>query len=390
MRSRSSLSAAGTLCAVLLLAPLGAAAQLPELPSLRVSGAPAFVLLGVSPTAVDRPSSPTDLGLDLADRTGVFQSLPRDFALETSPYWLLGHPRLTWRADSVRSLGQSMARTFAISAASAQLGDASTPSTGVSLGLRVLPLSGRLAPRTMAQLDTIEQALGRENELYFRRFSDERARMDSALTAALRQLRGAIQDPGTLAIAQAAIAAQYQGLKQQLEARIFADSSYRAQIAAGRAQRGPVIPQRLGPMLELAAASMWTYPDAVWSRGRYQRAAVWAALSYEGPKVTPVLLLRFQGQASDTLPTLLDVGGRLIRDGANWGVSLEGVWRHPLTSGFDNLYRVAGMFEYEVLPATWLVGTFGRDFQTQRSGSVLAQLGVKITVNAARYAPPEH
>lgn len=376
------------LCALLLLAPAALSAQqlqLPQIDRLRLSSAPAFVLLGVSPASVNRPATPTDLGLDLARRAPHFQSVPTDFALETSPYWLLGHPALTWRDDTARTVGQSLARTFSVSAATAELGDSAAPNAGLAFGIRVLPLSGHLSAVTRAQFDTLERALGRENELYFQRMAAERARLDSALTAALRSLRQTISDPATLAAAQEAVRAQYQSAKEQMEARIFADSSYQVELARQRARRGTVVPRRVGTMLELAAAGGWGFPGATWARGRFRSAAAWAALSYEGPKVTPILLVRFQSQG-DTLPNLLDAGGRLVRDGERWGISFEGVVRRPLLSGSTTLYRVAGMLEYEVIENTWVVGTFGRDYQTHVAGSALAQLGVKLNVNHERYA----
>src|SRR5262245_61828007 len=101
---------------------LPAQARLPELTSLKPSDAPAFVLLGASPTAVERPGSPPDLALMLVNRTGGFTSLPSDFATEIAPYWLRARPALTWQADTSRTVEQSFSRTFMASAASAEIG----------------------------------------------------------------------------------------------------------------------------------------------------------------------------------------------------------------------------------------------------------------------------
>ncbi len=89
----------------------------------RTPVSPAFVLLGVAPTVVERPNTPSDLALSVLNRSTSFTSLPRDVALEFSPYWLVKHPTLTWQEDTVRGIGTSLARTMTISLATA---DAST------------------------------------------------------------------------------------------------------------------------------------------------------------------------------------------------------------------------------------------------------------------------
>src|SRR5206468_3577701 len=110
--------------ALLCVAPL--AAQIPDAPAaynqLRTPTSPAFVVLGVTPTAVERPNTPADIAFSILNSSGALTSLPKDVAIEFSPYWLFGHPKLEWRNDVKRGLGTSLARTATLSFATAELG----------------------------------------------------------------------------------------------------------------------------------------------------------------------------------------------------------------------------------------------------------------------------
>src|SRR4051812_24975372 len=62
----------------------------------RTPEAPAFVLLGVSPSQIDRPTTPRALTISVISAS--FDSdnlLPHNYALQVAPYWLKGHPALT-------------------------------------------------------------------------------------------------------------------------------------------------------------------------------------------------------------------------------------------------------------------------------------------------------
>src|SRR5262245_48965264 len=167
---------------------LTAQARLPELSSLKPSSAPAFVLLGVSPTAVEMPGSPPDLALMLVNRTGGFTSLPSDFATEVAPYWLRSNPSLTWQSDTSRTVEQSFGRTFMVSAASAEIGSEDAPRTGVAIGSRFLLLSGRLSAASQDSLRELERSLSAESGIMNRFLQPRRRALDNEMTRQLSSL----------------------------------------------------------------------------------------------------------------------------------------------------------------------------------------------------------
>src|SRR2546422_11011326 len=91
------------LAAVLALASsaLAAARALQAAPGgleeLRTPASPAFVLLDLTPSAVERPTPPKALAASLLAATGDLRFLPRNYAIDVAPYWLAPHPTLTYQ-----------------------------------------------------------------------------------------------------------------------------------------------------------------------------------------------------------------------------------------------------------------------------------------------------
>lgn len=55
----------------------------------KIPSTPGFALLDLSPSTIQRPSSSKALALTLLNATGSGNTLPKDFALEITPYWLV-------------------------------------------------------------------------------------------------------------------------------------------------------------------------------------------------------------------------------------------------------------------------------------------------------------
>ena len=64
-----------------------------SLDDLKAPVSPGFNLLDISPTTVERPTTPKKLALNLLNFTGSGTSLPKNFALEFSPFWIIDNNR---------------------------------------------------------------------------------------------------------------------------------------------------------------------------------------------------------------------------------------------------------------------------------------------------------
>jgi len=167
MATRRSTDTAFWCLLVLLAAPAATTAQsqAPELDALRTPPTPAFTVLDLEPSAVERPATPADAAMAFVSnfRNGT---VPKNFAFESSPYWLASRPHVTWRGDARRTVAQSLARTSSVSVATAETGTEPAPVSSLAFGFRTLVFSGRLTAQTVTALENLEQRLAENGGVF--------------------------------------------------------------------------------------------------------------------------------------------------------------------------------------------------------------------------------
>lgn len=402
------------------------AGEVPQFNTIRTPASPAFVLLGVEPTSVARPSTPADFAASLVDASDNFSSLPKDYALEASPYWLVSHPGRSWREDVRRSPWQSVQRTFTLTAATAQTGTDAAPVTGVAVSGRAALLSGHLSQETVSRLQHIDSLLPLDQAELLRRLQAGSDALD-VLTAAAMDRAGA--GPDVLAdntLIQAGLAAAEDGLEAADESTIT-----KAKEAVGRqlgqAQSGGEVPDaaraaseilaalaeteraaavdqparealaqaledfvsaREGLFLEVAGGTSWRAPSGAFDSTSLSRWGAWLTASYQLPELSFVAVARYLDAGDAPEDDAIDVGARVVYTRDLYAVSLEYVDRHLIhRSGAVRPWRLAGIVDYKISRAVWLTGSFGRDYASDSPGSLLARLGVSLQLSKERYGP---
>ncbi len=134
---------------------------------LRVPDSPAFQLMGISPTAISRPTNPEAFAISVLEASGNSESgFPGNLALEFAPYWWFNHPELTLdQYTSKTGFGQSIPQSLSFSVATSQdeveADGEKVDRTRLGLGVRFNLLSGRTNSKfSQAVLDG--EALARE------------------------------------------------------------------------------------------------------------------------------------------------------------------------------------------------------------------------------------
>jgi hypothetical protein len=361
---------AGACGAVAVLAcawPAAGQAGPPELGSLRTPPSPAFTVLGIEPSAVERPTTPSDVALSFVNRFRQ-ATLPKDYAFEASPYWLVGQPNLSWRGDVRRSVAESITRTLSLSVATADTGTASSPLTSLALGVRTLLSSGRMTEATEQALADLEQTLSETGEVFLRLVGE--AGLD-ALDVRLAN--------GQIAVAD------YERQKQQIAALVLESDEYRNAMA--RAE--DIAARREGFFLEVAAGFAWDFADGAWASRAFRQRGVWATPSYEFGSWNVLGVLRYLDQPETPDQDAFDWGGRAIYSSADYALSFEYVQRSPLhqTPAVRRSHRLVGIAEYRVSRATWVVASFGKDRQKNgATHTLVAQLGLAFSFSKDRYS----
>jgi hypothetical protein len=310
---------------------------------LRPPSTPAFVLLGVEPSSVTRPSSPRALAGWAFSQVSESSLIPRNIALEVTPYWLVSRPAFTFddyfsepiggQRDILGTLATTVARSFALSTASAPRGvGTDTATTGLAFGASTLVWPGR-APRGLM---------------------DQRRRLEAALGAC-----AAVDDP----------------LACYRETEALRDS-----IRTG-------IREPVGFVMQMSGGFSLDSPADDPGSARWRRAGVWISPAYrtEG-RLDLILVGRYQRDRGETAETgtseLYDAGMRLSwRPSSAIALSAEALQRW-VRGGPENttIPRWGGLVEYRAREDMFVFYSFGRDFESpdREASPLFSSLGLSV------------
>jgi hypothetical protein len=121
-----------------------------KLSELKAPSAPAFTILGVQPNDISRPKDFNSLELSLLNSISNNNnlSLPKDFALEATPFWLRDRNITFSQLESNTDLFSTLWQTLSISLATSQRNnfiDSTQKVSQIGLGFRSYLAKGRLA-----------------------------------------------------------------------------------------------------------------------------------------------------------------------------------------------------------------------------------------------------
>jgi hypothetical protein len=319
-------------------APAPLHAQPQELQNLKTPTSPAFVILGIEPTSVERPSTPRAFALSLLSAAqGEGGVLPENYAAEFAPYWMRPQPRLTFAEYFDPNWLQSLRQTFSISLATNSVATGADSVTGVGLGIRFSPRAGEPSNTLLALVRAIRTA------------DSVLVRLDQAVARAQRR-----NDTTALDTLRPKI------LIQEAEARALS-AEFRAND------------ERVGLRLDFAGALAAFYPQNDFRAGQIGRTALWGTLAYrlERPGMDVIVLGRWMQNDADVQQDVWDVGGRAVLLYDRFSGSVEWVARSatdaagPGAGGqpaLDSGNRVVGMLEYKATNDLFFSFSFGQDY----------------------------
>lgn len=346
MSSRRAWYSTG-LASVLSLSVVGVAGAQPggkgtesaSIEAIRPSAAPAFTLLGVAPAAIERPVTPRALAFSLMSALREGDPLPRNYALEVTPFWFRSQPTVRFEDRySGRPSLQTFLRTLSFSAATSTPDKDGAP-TSASIGVRAQIVSGTASSALTKAVDGLAEA---------------------------QHARGEMQDP-----------------EDDRDQRTTTKGDASAELRSCRDDRvkkageGVVnVAEPVGFTLEVAGAGALDFidPQVEWTR-----AAAWITAGYqlEEPDLNILGVGRFlRDQREGT--SALDVGGRAIFQRGDWGASVEYVQRWNLVGPvLEENYRVAAIVEYRLQGGTYLTATLGKDFKLSRD-EIISLVGFSV------------
>ena len=318
---------------------------------LSAPNSPAFVLLGVAPSAVERPETPKAFALDLIDKVTTANGLPRNYALALAPYWLASHPNLQFGDYQNPDIKQSILQTFLISVGTAPLPGAKPTDeplgTKIGVGARVAIFNGRANPRIgrmISQIETIDDTvfdlMDKEDEL----------------------LEVVKKDPNNKQAASDLAAVQ----KSIAEARAKTEP-LALQIQALDAER-------VGFFLNVAGGQVWTMLGDDFENAKSEKRGFWVTPTYrwrgcadskdcESSFDAIAVVRALKDPARDVV---WDFGTRAVwKATKEFSASLEALRRKQTGTAIQgaNSNRTVGVLEYRIRQDLILLGSFGQDFK---------------------------
>jgi len=304
---------------------------------IRTPPSPAFVLLGIEPSSVELPTTPRALGLSLLSATNQGDIIPRNYALEFAPYWLVPeHRELTFEEYYHPNIAQSLSQTFSVSLISAkQTGiDSLLSGSDVALGIRTQLLSGEPS----ARLDSLDDSLGiaqKEYGFLYHHFRTNIIPEDSILLQGYTHLKDSVEH----GLSRDSLKLQeYARLKDSIYTVFCEDSTHLAQLNKTKTRLAQSMAaedqHRVGWIVEMAGAIVEAFPHNTFGQESIRRWGIWVTPTYklENPCIDFLVVARFiRDLDSSTNQNFFDGGFRLITHFSDLSFSAEYVSR----SSFD-------------------------------------------------------
>ena len=383
---------------------------------------PAFVLMGIEPASVEHPTTVKNIAFSILNSSDNISTLPRNYALELAPYWLFAGRGLTYaqfaRPDNVVSTIQ---QTLTISLASSTTNNGNSDSSVTSLGAgfrfslvqgHVDTLSDNFAAKyhaVIANLRTIttaaqESAIARQTsdpvlqnlKESFIRITDEADSLEQKLSSATDETQREL-----LALRISLLRNEASALDAQKKARrdeIYAEDTsqvrqaYQENFQAIRDTISKMEFKRVGPKIDLAGAITFDFPGRVFDKGKWSKWGVWVTGGNEGANWSILGVLRLIDEHTNSHLVSFDVGERIIYRAADkFSVSVEGLYRRLGKEAADrDQWRLALVCDYAIAHDHSLSLTFGRDFEGNRTGNVLALVNLILGFGTNRpFLPAE-
>ena len=350
--------------ACLASAPSTRAQEIPEFNKLRTSTSPAFILLGITPAEVDRPSVPASFAASVLQQTEMFTSgLPKAFAAELAPYWMVPHPGLTltkYRHSGAASLYRNVTISLATT-------DSSGPGVGAPAGNTSFRRLGFGVRTTLVPGD-----------------SGPPPPCINEVNAAATALSGVIGARVARAIASVTLSAQ-----DAIAIEAFKTSIYPAALASlPLAQRKALtelvqsctkdLSVRRGFSMDIAGGMAARFPSGTVDSGRVSTAGVWLTPALLGESFSHIVVVRgrWDDLDTDSSSTALDLGARSIYAWDRFASSVELVNRAERRRGAtSDFVRASVIFDVRLVGDYWVNLSFGKDFDARKRQSLIALIG---------------
>jgi len=401
-----------------------------SLNQLQVPSTPAFTILGVSPNDIERPKNPTDFAVSLSNASQNFTVIPKSYAAEVAPFWILGGKSARYKDFEEDKPGKNILQTavFSIGTTTSHSEVDSSEFYQIGMALKFSIFRGSLTDEFKHWNDSLHQYLGAyamtTNRLYDYLISNDKAYNalrdsinvlgdliranpnNSALNSQLASLTNRMTDRSAALYQQA----NDPGTKDSTINQIKADAKTSLDILTHLVAQTDF--KRIGWKWDFALGMVLDYPDQTFENAYLSKLAAWTTFGYESEKGWSVLgLVRGTGDffhqklndnnvlVNDINIGEIDYGLRIYDDVTpKLTLSVEAIWRKPIYSKSklsDNNISAPQATNRYVFTASYKVGknqnlafTYGKNFDNsfikKSPGDMIAALSLIMGFGSTR------
>jgi hypothetical protein len=391
---------------LLIWVPIAAAAQDSDtttaiLDVLKSPSSPAFNILGVSPSNVERPTDVNAFRLSVQNATSDFTRLPLEYSVEAAPAILVGIGNQTLSSYNSSKFKDVFWQSLSVSAAlnhGNRFDEGSSDSVAYSklgVGLKFSIIRPNWSDKTKA----LYQDLREKQRIFVNRYSI--GEIDDEILMSLEAARK--QNERNNSISDQRRKAVRDSLKTEIDNRrkmlpLFDSIAFFAVKKA--AEKFKI--ERVGPSLDFAAGTVVDFPDNSFDYSLLSRAGAWLTGGYEGGNngFSGFAVIRYLYQPdkifaddkntikTDNISTL-DFGGRALWTcfEGKYTIGVEGVYRSVLNGGvIDPTWRFTFNTEYDYAPNRKITFSLGKNFDgtVTTGGNLIAALNLIAGFGSAK------
>jgi hypothetical protein len=352
-----------------------------QVEDLRTPVSPGFVLLGVEPTSIERPTNPQDLA-GVLNTAMINGKLSPNFALEISPAQFT-KDRTVNSFLNKRSLGNTLWRNLSLSVATSTSDTVVfgklDPGLGMGYGFRTMLFDGNFEKTKYWEIaksltenefkSDIDEIIGS----YEKSFSEFKKEMRKKLKS-----EPSLRENTTFRkILNRTIENRRKGVPID-SVKGFLNTSGRDNILRNfKENNTEITTEKTGFFWEVAGAGVTVFQNNSFQKGYFARFGLWTTLTYkfdldtntfEKHNFDVLLTMRYiWNDAKVDTSSYFDLGGRLIYERPAWNLSVESIGRYATdnTRAVDKsrwTWRLAALFEYKITSNLNVNISFGKNF----------------------------
>jgi hypothetical protein len=379
----------------------------PNFEALKLNSSPSYILLGIEPENIQRPTSPTQF-MGGVQNSIINGKLKPNVAFEFTPYFWKNPKKdsLRFKIEEVilpeKNIFKSIAKTATFSIATSESDTVAfgklKPGTGFGTGVRFILIDGKPQGENMNRLFLWNRLIHKQSLLGTIANNidskDEDVKNETIINNAISNYIKGIGNNKSLYNLGGLY--NVKEFIEEIEAEIkkvehLKDGDFVASlnkvIETEHQKEAEILKEinknklpfaKTGFILELAAGAAFVFQESAFNAGKYAKSAIWLTPSYrwqvnkDGENISlldwaGVLRFTFNNKKdSIDISDFFDAGTKLQFTHNRWSCSLEGVLRYatktPSTVKRNYTYRFVSSIDYKITDAITFKFSFGTNF----------------------------